>query len=276
MSQYESRYTELVTSVIQFGERRETRAGPTRQMFGRSFCINELRSGLFPILTARKMFYKPVFGELAAFLRGATKLKTFQEFGCNYWDANARAWSFNRRLEPDNWEVGQIYGAQWRNWQAQDNCDQIKNLVRNLICEPRSRRHLLTTYDPEETHACLPPCHLLAQFDIDLESRLNCCVYMRSVDLCLGLPADVTLYAALLILLANETNLKPGSLTFMLGDTHIYENHVDKWLEFQSGAIRHELPTYKLQTTSIDTFVPENLVLNNYTHGERIDYQFNV
>ena len=236
--------------------------------------IDELAQNRFPILTARKMFYRPVFGELAAFLHGAVDLRTFRDFGCNYWDANAANWAGNSHLNEDEWQVGQIYGAQWRNWLGGGH-DQIEALVKSLIRDPNSRRHLLTTYDPTEDQACLPPCHLLAQFNIS-RGRLSCCVYMRSVDLCLGLPSDVLLYAALLVLLANETDYLPGSLTFMLGDTHIYENHVATWLDKQTTALSHELPTYRLEPTTLDTFSPDRLVLNNYQSGERIAYKFNV
>lgn len=272
---YEREYNALVDYVASTGEPRFSRAGNTRSIFGTTLRIDSFSKGKFPILTARKMFYKPVFGELAAFLKGSAMLQTFKDFGCNYWDANAKEWIKNEYKPVEDWEVGQIYGAQWRNWRAA-GYDQLKALIYGLKNGPFSRRHLLTTYDPEETNACLPPCHLLAQFNVTVTGNLDCIVYMRSVDLCLGLPSDVVLYAALMLVICNEVNLKPGILTFMMGDTHIYENHLDIWALHGSLPV-YAAPKYNLdKIAAIDNFHPEFLDLLDYEHGDKLDYPFNV
>jgi thymidylate synthase len=273
---YDGDYLRLVSEVASIGEQRPSRAGPTRQLFGMMLKINELTYGQFPLLTSRKLFYKPVLGELAAFLRGATDLQTFKNFGCNYWDANADAWEYNQREGISQKYVGQIYGAQWRSWQMYNDCDQIARLVANLKSDPYSRRHLLTAYNPYQEWQCLPPCHILAQFNVTNDKRLDCIVYMRSVDLCLGLPSDVILYATLTLLLAQATNYLPGSIMFMLGDTHIYENHVSLFKLQQIGPI-YEAPKWRLNPlATLDNFVPEDLEIISYQHGDRIDYPFAV
>lgn len=272
---YERDYNALVDYTASTGEPRLSRAGSTRSTFGMILRIDSLPKGTFPILTARKMFYKPVLGELAAFLKGATDIRTFKEFGCNYWDANASRWSANFGKPKEDWEVGQVYGAQWRNWRRQ-GYDQLKVLIYELRTNPFSRRHVLTTYDPEETYACLPPCHLMAQFNVTITGNLDCVVYMRSVDLCLGLPSDVVLYAALMLVICNEVDLKPGTLTFMLGDTHIYENHLDIWGHHGSLPV-YPAPKFNLdKIATIDNFCPEFLDLLDYEHGDKLDYPFNV
>lgn len=277
MNTFDDLYLELVNNVLETGAKRQTRAGPTRQLFGASIKIDTLRQGRFPILTSRKIFYKPVFGELAAFLRGATDLQTFKDFGCNYWDANAEAWHKNRTKDTDEIvlhpNVGRIYGAQWRSF-GYGGLDQIDQLISSLKNEPNSRRHLLTTYDPDELEQCLPPCHLLAQFNVTNDSYLDCIVYMRSVDLCLGLPSDIILYATLILLVSQETGYKPGTLTFMLGDTHIYENHIDGFKKQLIGPI-FDLPKWELSTeATIDNFEPKHLNLIDYQHGDKIEYPF--
>jgi thymidylate synthase len=272
MTNLDESYLGLVSSVLAEGAARETRAGPTRQAFGAGLVIDCMREGKFPIITSRKIFWKPVLGELAAFLRGAVDLKTFKDFGCNYWDANANAWEYNQRPGLDAKYVGQIYGAQWRKWQMYDDCDQLTRLVSDLKTNPGSRRHLLTAYDPYQDWQCLPPCHLMAQFNVDNDNYLDCAVYMRSVDLCLGLPSDIILYATLMLLVGQETGYKPGNLIFMLGDTHIYENHIDVFKK-QRTSPTFELPTWELDpNATIDTFEPKHLNLINYTHGEKLEY----
>jgi thymidylate synthase len=274
MNNLDATYLGLVNNVLQYGSKRETRAGPTRQLFGETIKISALARGYFPILTSRKIFYKPVFGELAAFLRGATDLQTFKDFGCNYWDANAEAWEYNQRPGLTKKYVGQIYGAQWRSWQMYDDCDQIAKLITGLKTDPLSRRHLITAYDPYQDWQCLPPCHLMAQFNVTNDSFLDCIVYMRSVDLCLGLPSDIILYATLMLLVAQETEYYPGTLTFMLADTHIYENHIDGFKRQLIGPI-FDLPKWELSPeATVDNFEPKHINLIDYQHGDKIDYPF--
>jgi thymidylate synthase len=269
---FEHSYRNLLRYVKSGGRERTARNGLTRQQFGTTLEITELISQKFPIITGREIFYKPVLGELAAFLKGATELETFKQYGCNYWNANAAAWTYNEGTFPEHFAVGNIYGAKWRNFHG---VDQLKQLVKSIKTDPNSRRHLLTAFDPSEKWQCLPPCHLFAQFDCIAE-QLDCIVYMRSVDLVHGLPSDIVLYAALLLLLCQATNRDPGKLTFFMGDTHIYDNHkelIGKYLDHAPC----ESPTYELDPWStLENFAPNDLRLINYQHGERIVFPFNV
>ena len=118
------------------------------------------------------------------------------------------------------------------------------------------------------------PAILLAQFNVRNNKYLDCIVTMRSVDLCLGLPSDIILYATLMLILCSETGHAPGKLTFMLGDTHVYQNHIDTF-EQHSARLMHKLPTYTLRACSVDDFVPSDLQLNNYQHFGVLNYAFN-
>lgn len=274
-SQYEQDYKFLVNRVIMIGEERQSRVGPTLSVFGTVLKIRDLNKGLFPILTSRKMYLKPILGELAAFLAGAEDLATFKDFGCNYWDDNAAAWIQNTDVDPKDYKVGRIYGVQWRRWDH--GYDQVEALIRGLKEDPYSRRHILTTWNPSELlQMCLPPCHLLAQFYVTNDFHLDCIVTMRSVDLCLGLPSDVVMYAALLILVAQQVRLSPGNLTFMLGDTHVYRNHVDTWIA-QDAEQLHELPWWHLvEHATMDNFTPDMFALSDYQQGPKLKYELNT
>ena len=274
---FEYNYLDLVRRAYKTGESRNSRVGPTHQLFGTHLVIPKVWE-FFPILTTRQVFYKGVLGELAAFLRGAEDLATFKELGCNYWDANAAAWDVNTGLSPKDYIVGRVYGAQWKNWtDGAGSLNQIKALVHGLKADPNGRRHLLTTYNPAEVHlGCLPPCHLLAQFNVH-GAALDCMVTMRSVDLCLGLPADIILYAVLLILVARATRKVAGTLSFSMGDTHVYDNHADAFLDKQALREPLEPPTWSLALEStLDNFEPRHFALNDYKHGPRIDYALNT
>lgn len=271
---YEVDYIKLLNDVEVTGELVKGRNGDTISCFGKMLEIRSLEDGYFPILTTRKMHIDGILGELAAFVRGATMLKDFKKWGCNYWDTNAEVWVGNKYCLPGDHQVGKIYGAQWRNF---NGVDQLTKLVKGLKEQPTSRRHILTAYNPAELDlGCLPPCHLLVQYSVRRGGWLESCVYMRSVDLCVGLPTDVALYAAMQIVLAEELALYPGTITFMLGDAHIYTNHLDKLAE-QTARYIQDLPEYNLlRSPKITEFVPDDLILLNYKPQPRIDYAFNV
>ena len=50
----------------------------------------------------------------------------------------------------------------------------------------------------------------------------------RSVDVFLGLPFNISSYALLLRLIAEEVNMVPNQLIGNLGDTHLYLNHIEQ------------------------------------------------
>jgi len=274
MTNYELDYLDLVTKTVELGEYRNCRNGETRALFGKTLVIEELEHNLFPILTTRQIFYKGVLGELAAFVRGATTIKEFKEFGCNYWDANAKAWIGNLGLEPKDHSIGHIYGAQWRNWRK-SGYDQLQRMLDGLYKDPHGRRHVMTTFDPIEK-ACLPPCHLLCQFFASSRGKLDCTVYLRSLDLIHGLPSDVILYAGLMCLISNHIEMMPGKLTIFIGDCHIYENHVDKFLYIQKDRPLQKPPTYSMMPNEVFDFMPAHFGLLNYEFMGPIDYPFNV
>lgn len=265
-------YNGLASLILAHGYIKPSRVGETLSLPGTSIATWHLKHE-FPILTTRKIFHKGVIGELAAFLQGATTVKEFEDLGCPYWRHNASQWYPNKQLKPEDWIVGEIYGYQWRHWGPHD-LDQIKVLVHGLKRDPYGRRHILTTWDPDALDAmCLPPCHLLAQF-YAYQDRLDCVVYMRSVDIALGLPSDLVLYGALLMLVAKEVDRVPGRLHMQFGDAHIYKEHI---LDLQRQ-IMQKIPTKRPfaelhPDATLDTFHPDHFTLYDYEPLEAIKYE---
>lgn len=262
-------YLRLIDSVLDNGYRSESRAGDTYSLPGQSITY-DLREG-FPLLTTRKIFTAGIFGELAAFVRGAEDLATFKFFGCNYWDANAANWHVNKGKPESEWLIGKSYGSLWRNFEG---VDQLSACLHTMRTDPSSRRHVITAWHPA-AEACLPACHIMFQFYVRHEF-LHCHVYMRSVDLCVGLPSDVALYALLMHLVAKDVGLSPATLTFSFGDAHVYVNHIAQYRE-QSTRLIYEAPKLRLseQATTL-TFVPADIIVEDYTHHDPIKYAFNA
>ena len=279
----EENYFRLLMQTALGGDSRPSRAGPTVGRFGVTYNIDCLRHGCFPLFTTRQIFYKPVLGELAAFLQGATDLDAFQTYGCNYWDANTKNWPGTNGSKT---YTGRIYGAQWRNWRTPDGeeIDQLRYLVDGLKNDPYGRRHIVTAWNPGELKdMCLPPCHdffqcyvQAAEEEEDELGYLHMGVHMRSVDLCLGLPSDIVLYSALQLLIAKEVGLRPGALGWWLGDAHIYKNHLEP-LATQLKRTPRPLPTFELAAeANLDNFEPQHLTIKDYDHAGTLKYEFNV
>jgi len=212
-------YLDLLSDVLQNGARKTDRTGTgTLSVFGR-----QLRFGLadsFPLLTTKKLHTKSILTELLWFLRGDTNVKWLQERGVTIWDE----WA------DENGNLGPVYGYQWRHWRTPDGreIDQIQNLIGSLKTKPDSRRHIVSAWNPADVDKmALPPCHALFQFYV-ANGRLSCQMYQRSADLFLGVPFNIASYAALTLMVAQVTDLKPGEFVLTLGDAHIYLNHLDQ------------------------------------------------
>lgn len=278
-------WLDLLRDVTNNGIARTDRTGVgTKALFGQT--IKFANSTTFPAVTTKQLFMKQVMAELAAFLDGATTLKGFHKYGCTIWDANTAAPVWQSKVKDPNY-VGRIYGAQWRGWLHVDPLtsplsieatDQLRNLTDNLKRDPYSRRHIVTAFNPGEMHdMCLPPCHLFFQCLVEptmYGPQMHMTVYMRSVDLFIGLPFDIASYAVLQRLIANEVGMDSGDLTFFLGDAHIYNNHQ---VQVATVLARPPLtpPTLTLGSTLYE-FKPELVKLHNYQHHGAVPAPMNV
>ncbi|KAL8295259.1 hypothetical protein RB600_000976 [Gaeumannomyces tritici] len=59
------------------------------------------------------------------------------------------------------------------------------------------------------------------------KGHLHCQLYQRSCDMGLGVPFNIASYSLLTHMLAHACDLVPGSLTHVMGDAHVYVDHVD-------------------------------------------------
>ena len=142
-------YLEIVNKVLADGERRPTRNGKTRSLFGTSI-THDLQEG-FPLLTTKEMRLQSVVSELIWILSGSRDeryLARLNGTDTTIWTANAD--SYQGEFPGD---VGHIYGPKLRHFFG---VDQLSRLVETLDTEPTSRRMLVTMFDPSEVRQCLP------------------------------------------------------------------------------------------------------------------------
>ena len=162
--------------------------------------------------------------------------------------------------------------------------DQIQRLIYMLKTEPDSRRLMVSAWNVAELdEMVLPPCHYgfqvytrklsykerydiwfsrnyetgmernydnVPDFDNEYYSptptrAISLMWNQRSVDTFLGLPFNIASYGLLLSFLGKLTNMVPEDLIGNLGDTHLYQNHIEQAKE-QISRESYDLPSINL------------------------------
>jgi thymidylate synthase len=137
-----------------------------------------------------------------------------------------------------------------------------------------SRRILLSAWNPSQlSEMNLPPCHMMAQFYVSADKKLSCQMYQRSADVGLGLPFNIASYAVLTYILAKLTNLKPKKLNIIIGDAHIYENHIEI-LKEQITREPYPFPTLEFNSNKefnkVEDFNIDDFMIKNYNYHETL------
>jgi len=264
---------------------REDRTGVgTQAVFARPMRF-KMRDG-FPAVTTKKLAFNAVVGELLWFLEGSSdehRLREIMGKDRTIWTPNAEAdyWKPNAQFDGD---VGRNYGVQWRSWTnmvlvdghaagheweeakyVNQPIDQIARVIESIKTDPYSRRHVVTAWNPAEVgNTALPPCHMFFQFFVEF-GELSLAMYQRSCDMFLGVPFNIASYALLLHMVAQVTGLSPGELTIILGDAHVYANHVEQVRE-QLTRAPYRLPELWLNPDvgDIDSFTMDDVKLVGY------------
>jgi len=261
-------YLDLLQFIFDHGVEKADRTGTgTLSVFGYQMRFN-LSEG-FPLLTTKKLHIKSVIYELLWFLRGESNINFLKEHGVGIWDEWADA----------NGELGPVYGVQWRRWNTTEGTviDQISQVIDRIKHDPNSRRLIVNAWNVGDiSKMALPPCHLLFQFYV-VDGKLSCQFYQRSADVFLGVPFNIASYALLTMMVAQVCNLGLGDLIQLMGDTHLYLNHLD---QARLQLTREPLPLPKMilnpDITSIFDFSYEDFSLINYQSHPHIKGEISV
>lgn len=119
-----------------------------------------LPSGVIPLLTTKRVFWRGVVEELLWFIRGSTNSNELSSRGVSIWDANGSrsfldSLGFTSREEGD---LGPVYGFQWRHFGAKyesmntdySGCgvDQLQQIINTIRNNPNDRRMILCAWNP--------------------------------------------------------------------------------------------------------------------------------
>ncbi len=252
-------YLELLQDILDNGEQHDDRTGVgTLSVFGRQIRF-DLKQG-FPLMTTKKIPLRWVFEELKWFLSGSTYEPTLRTAGVNIW----QEWATEEQCAKfgrTEGNLGPVYCALWRHFGGvvaghstetwHGGVDQIDELLSDIIENPKSRRLIVTGWNPAtQKKVTLPPCHTLFQFKVHPNKELSCHLYARSIDAFLGLPFNIASYALLTKMIGAVTGLQARELIISFGDVHIYTNHLEA-VETQLGREPSRLPTLGLPAMGV-------------------------
>ncbi len=298
----EQQYLTALRDVLETGTRRDDRTSVgTISRFGMQQRYD--LSKCFPAITTKKLAWKAVVGELLWFIEGSGDERRLAEIThgtkdgtVTIWTPNALApyWKPKAKFDGD---LGRVYGVQWRHWRAikpreaegtfkdsfgstyrrtgnnveVQEVDQLRNLIDGIRADPYGRRHILTAWNPGELEAmALPPCHCFAQFYV-ADGRLSCQMYQRSCDMFLGVPFNIASYSLLTHMIAHVCGLEVGEFVHVLGDAHIYLDHIE---QVNEQLKREPLPSPTLwlnpEITDITRFTMADIRLENYQSHDAI------
>ncbi len=245
-------YNRLLRTILTTGKRRTTRNGDTLAVFGERLVFPDVTTA-FPLLSGKRVYWKGVVEELLWFLAGSTDVSKLRDRGVHIWDGNStREYldSHNLSHYKEHEEGGPIYGYQWRHFGATyidchtdytgQGVDQITEIIKGIKADPAGRRHILSAWNPPDLPGMiLPACHVMYQFFVDPDEKtLDCQMYQRSCDTLLGLPFNQASTATLMMLVAAATDYTARKLIIVIGDAHLYANHIEQAKEQIEREIR--------------------------------------
>ena len=220
-------YQRCIHSVLNYGDRIITRNNPV-------YSNHMLTPAIFfdaPLVQFRKTAWKKAISEMEWFMSGNPKCP---DNLLDWWDGQLNS----------NGELLDGYGSQFRYSSYQydtgelEYFDQVRFILDGLKNNPNSRRLIMSTWNPGEMAAITETnqnqntptcCHsIVVQFFVR-NDMLHMTSYQRSADMLLGVPHNWIQSWALLLYFAHHSGLNVGSMQWLWGDAHIYDepSHIE-------------------------------------------------
>ena len=215
------------------------------------------------MLTTKQVFYKNAITEMLWIYQAQSNdVRWLQERNNHIWDEweidEDGLWKATQNVLDENGnlvkkDVVKDFGKDWAHtigtaygWIV-NRYGHIDNLINKIKNNPTDRRMIMSLWQDEFLDtAVLPSCVWCSEWDVT-DGKVNMMVHQRSCDVPLGLPFNVTQYAVLLSMIAQCTDLKPGSIDWSIKDAHIYVNQVEGIKkQIERGDTLEDLPAPEL------------------------------
>ena len=279
VSHDENQYLHLINDILNEGEMICGRNGNAKTVYGSSMHFS-LENKTIPLLTTKKVAWKTCLKELLWFIKGSTNNDELINENVKIWEGNgSRDFLDSRGLTHyrEN-DLGPVYGHQWRFFNADyTSCDddysgkgvdQLQNII-DMLKDPKqrsSRRMIMSAWNPCQLNKmALPPCHVLAQFNVLSGNKLSCSLYQRSGDVGLGVPFNIASYSFLTHILATHCGLEAHDFIYHLGNCHIYDDHIEALSE-QVKRTPYVFPklTISSKKTNINDYEVSDFIIEDY------------
>lgn len=262
MSKFDKEYLKLCKKILTDGVEVENRTG-TNSIKIPSYNFHFDLSEEFPMLTTKQVFYKNAITEMLWIYQAQSNdVRWLKERNNHIWDEweidDDGLWKATQNVLDDNGnlvkkDVVKNFGKDWAHtigtaygWIVK-RYGHVDNLINKIKNNPTDRRMIMSLWQDEFLDtAVLPSCVWCSEWDVT-DGKVNMMVHQRSCDVPLGLPFNITQYAVLLSMIAQCTNLKPGSIDWSIKDAHIYVNQVEGIKEqIERGDTLEDLPAPEL------------------------------
>lgn len=116
MNNYDRQYETALANILYSGSKKSDRTGTgTTSLFGLQMRWN--LAHVFPLITTKRVYTRPMVEELLWFLSGDTNEHTLRDKGVNIWRDWATAEQCSAKGRADG-DLGPVYGSLWREWPA--------------------------------------------------------------------------------------------------------------------------------------------------------------
>lgn len=208
-------YLELLAAIIEKGESVSTRNYQTIRMID----LCDLRFNTTPLITCRQTAWEKALYEMQWFISGDDCCP--EPLATSWWKGQLNRLGCYLNGYPKQLRRFGYHGF-----------DQIEFILDSIKHHPASRRAVMTTWNPEQMSRITltnnnpntpATCHgTMTQWFVS-DGELHCTHYQRSADMLLGLPHNLIQYWALMLFFAHHADLGAGTIRWVFGDAHIYD-----------------------------------------------------
>jgi len=259
MNRVDRQYLDIIEDIFLDGQDIQSRNAQTRRI------VNPIvKFDSTPLVSIRRTAWKQALREMEWFLSGSNYLHDLHESVIHWW----QPWADNQGRIKNN------YSIQFRNAKGHGGVplDQVNHLIGQLAYRPESRRSVITTWNTNDMVCPSTPitnCHgTVIQCFVNPDDTVDMTMYQRSADFMLGVPHNWIQYWAFLQYITKQSNKlqedlnrKVGKFTWIGGDTHIYEQHMEIANKCRHTEISHiETPQLTYNPTS-DKFKADDFTL---------------
>ena len=205
---FASAWFDLLRKLYAAGEPVSPRGFETHELLGVQLRVSDMTQNIL-VHPARALSYRFMVAEWLWIAAGRRDVETIAKYNKHI-----------AQFSDDGMTFAGAYGPRLR--------PQIKYLIEQLH-KPHSRQAVASIWTPSPAASKDIPCTLSWQL-LARDGKLHAIVTMRSSDIWLGLPYDFYNFSQLTNGMAGELDLVPGSLTFNLGSSHLYDRDREKAL----------------------------------------------